>query len=385
MTMTQPTTQQPLDLTQPLALRANQREAWHNFPGQGVTFYEAASQILAADAKDGERRDLGITALNTYAFGPGPDGTASLATIPAPGRARQLIPLREHAFGQLCGRVKAPVSYMKRLPAKLQMACINHGIQSDAEQNGNTLRLAGGEARALLSDRYAALDNHVIIEVMEQVLRAAGMLADVRVRSISTGPTASMRLTLPDDDRVIENPRKVGDIVESGFDLLNGEIGNRSVLVGPVVWRLVCLNGMRSADRSAQQRLRHVGDPERLVEAFRDAVPSALAASRGLRDRMAKAVDVLVDDILAEFDGLRQFGLTTQDTRDVARDVFAERELALPESTDEWAQTIAQVRDVTAYDVLNGVTHVAQRKGTDRRLEMEEAAGRYLRRRVAAA
>lgn len=368
----------PFDLRKPLALAPDQKEAWLDFGNGGKSFYEAAEIILKAAEEDGERQDLGISALNTWAFGPAPDGTAALATIHVPGRDRRLVPLRKHAFSQLCSRVGAPASYIAKLPAKLQMACVNHGINHDAQQNGNLLRLAGGEARALLSDRYAALDNHLILETLERTLSEAGMIGDVRVRSVAVGPTCSLRMTLPGDDLVVPNPTKVGDIVECGLDVLNGEIGNRSVSISAVVWRLACLNGVRSADRSAQSSLRHVGDAARLAEAFRDAVPSVLASSRGLRDRMAKAIDVLVDDILGEFEGLSAFGLSKSDTRDVARDVMAERQLALPEDTNEWAGVLQGMRNVSAYDVLNGITHVAQSKPTDRRLEMEEAAGRYL-------
>lgn len=375
------------DADEPLKLCADQPAKWQDFKGDGITFYEAASKILEADENDGERTDVGVASLDTYAFIPAPGGSsvACLATIPAPGRKEKVFPLREHAFGQLCSRVGAPTSYLKKLPAKYQIVLLNHGIQNDAANNGNTLRLAGDEMRALLSDRYAALDNHVVIEVLEKTLKDAGMLKDARVRSIAYGPTASMRITLPGDDITVKNPHQVGDIVEVGLDLLNGEIGNRSISISPVTWRLVCLNGMRSADRTSTQRLRHVGDAQRLGEAFRDAVPSALAASRGMRKRMVKAIDVMVDDIMSEFDGLRAFGLGVADARDVARDVMADRKVTLPEDTKEWGATFAKLPKMSVYDVMNGVTHVAQAKPIDRRLELEQAASAYLRRRVRAA
>lgn len=374
----------PRDLNkEPLPFLQNQRERWVDFPGEGKTFLEAAEIILAAAKEDGEREELGIGDLSTWAFGPNPaTGVASLATVPLPGRPQHMVPLREHAFGQLCTRIGAPAAYIKKLPGKLQMACVQHGLRGLGDETAATLRLAGGEARALLSDRYAALDNHLIVDTLERTLRDAGMLGDVRVRSVALGPTCSLRMTLPHEDKVIAS-RKVGDIVELGLDILNGEIGNRAVSICPLTWRLVCLNGMRRADREVSHRLRHVGDPARLVEAFKDAVPAAIASARGLREQMEKATNRLIDDLLNEFDSLRAFGLTVTDTRDVAADVLAERSLALPANTDEWGSVFAQVRDVSAYDVLNGITHVAQRKGTDARIEMEEAAGKYLQRATA--
>jgi hypothetical protein len=366
-----------------MRIRPNEREQWLDFGNGGKSFHDAVELILAAAKEDGERADLGVASLGSWAFGPGPDGTASLATIPAPGREHKVLPLREHAFSQLCARLNAPPSYIRQLPGKLQMACVNYGIQHDTSTNGNTLRLANGEARALVSDRYAALDNHLILDVLDKTLRAAGLLGEVRVRSVAVGPTLSLRMTFPEHDAIVRSPH-VNDVVEVGLDLLNGEVGNRAISITPLTWRLVCLNGMRRADREMAQRLRHVGDPARIEEAFRDAVPVALAAGHGLRERMEQAVDQLIDDVMGEFSDLRAFGLSASESRDVARDVMASRSLALPEKTDDWGDVLASVADLSAYEVLNGVTHVAQSRNTDRRLELEESAGRYLYARTAA-
>lgn len=371
-----------VDPWSPLKLAEDQPAKWEDFPGEGVTFHDAAERIIAADDEDGERQDIGISRLDTWAFGWTVDGVAALATRPAPGRDHREVPLRSHAFTQLCSRVGAPTPYIKKLPAKLQAAALNWGIKEEASQNGNLLRLASGEARALLSDRYAPFDNRLVIEVLEDTLRKAGMLHDVRVRSVAYGKTASMRMTLPGDDLVIENPTKVGDVVEIGLDLLNGEIGNRSVSISPVTWRLVCLNGMRSAQKLGTTRLNHIGDPERLKEAFRDGVPAALASAQGLGDTMQKSIDVMLDDVLGELGALSAFGFGKGDARDVAADVLAERQVALPEDTDEWVDAFARAGQVTAWDVGNAITHVAQTRETDRRLEMEEAAHAYLLRRT---
>lgn len=370
-----------IDYSQPLRLLDNQSEKWQTF-AEPIGFYDAAEIIATAAEVDGERSDLGVGDMSTWAFGPAPDGVAAIATIPAPGRPQHLLRLRRHAFSQLCERTGAPPQYIRKLPVKLQMACMNHGMRNmDEKHRAGTLRLANGDARAVLSDRYAALDDHLVLEVMEKTLKAAGMLGDVRVRALATGPTTALRLTLPGDDIVVKSPQ-VNDIVEIGLDLLNGEVGNRAVSICPMTYRLVCLNGMRRADRESVSRLNHVGDPERLKEAFRDAVPSAIAASQGLRSRMKKAVDRLVDDLLGEFNGLDAFGLTRSESREVAGDVMIARQVALPADTKAWGETLRGVTDVTAYDVMNGITHVAQSRPVDRRLEMEESAARYLIKRT---
>ena len=365
------------DQSAPLKLATDQPQTWRDFGEDGIDFFEAANAILAADRADGVRAERGIARLDGWAFGPDREGYACLGDT----ETGEHFKLRSHAFAQLCSRVSAPAAYIRTLPSKLQTAALNWGIAKEATQNGNLLRLADGEVRALLSDRYVPLDNAKTLSVLESALDAAGLLHDVRVRSIATGGTASMRIVIPGDDIVIENPREVGDIVSIGLDLLNGEIGNRSVSVCPVTWRLVCKNGMRSADRSAVARLRHVGDADRLLEAFTDAVPKALAEARGLRTHMATAVDRMIDDALADIDRLRGFGLTVAETRDVARDLAAERKIALPGDPKTWGDV--DLGEVSVFDVSNAMTHFAQTKDTDRRVQIEEAAGAYLVKRAA--
>lgn len=363
--------------TEPLALHGNQGEHWRDYEAQHLTFDDACEMILASHREDGERQDLGVGDLSTWAFGPTPEGYAAIAPIPMPGRPAHLIPLREHGFRQLCARINAPPRYIRKLPAKLQIANVNWGLSRTPEKAA-TLRLADGQARAIVSDRYAALDDEVVLEVLRQTLHSAGMLSDVRVRAISTGITTAMRLTFPTGDDSLT--RKVGDVVECGLDFLNGEVGNRVVSLTPVLWRLVCLNGMRRGERKLdeQLRLRHIGAPERLEQAFRDAVPVALQSSAEIRQRMDKAVDRLLDDVLSEFDGLRSFGLSAGEARNVGRQVMAEREVALPEDKKQWRDVLAEVEGVTVFDVANGITRHAQNYSTDRRLDLEEAGAKYL-------
>lgn len=369
------------DLTLPLTLASDQPERWINYGDAGVPFDRACEDWHAERAKDGEVEDLQVGDLSTWSFGP-VGQTAALAPIPVPGRPRYLVPLRRRAFTQLCGLIGAPSNYLTSLPARYQLSLVNHGLQAlKSSEKSALVRGVGGEARAILSDRYAPLDGERVLDTVRHVLRESGQLGSVRVRSLAVGSTASLRLTFPEHDAVIQHSRKVGDIVEVGLDVLNGEVGNRALSISPLTWRLICLNGMRSASTEDASRFRHVGDPERLHQAFADALPVAIAGGQRLRDLMQKATEVLIDDALAEFD-LSAFGFTPTESQDVARDAMAERSMALPASTKDWGDAFAEVRDLTAYDVANAITHVAQTRGTDRRVEMEEAAGRYLDRTV---
>lgn len=371
-----------LDQSKPLAILPDQSESWQSFK-EPISFDAAAQLVLTAAQHDGARTDRGVGDLSTWLFGPTNDGHAAITPMPVPGRPQVLVPLREHAFRQLCARTGAPSGYIEKLPMKLQMACMNHGMQrGDANGKAALVRFAGDSARAIVSDRYAALDDAHVLETLRASLHAAGRLSDVRVRAVAVGTTTAMRLTFPDHAAIVRSPQ-VNDIVEVGLDVVNGEIGNRAIAITPSTFRLVCLNGMRRQHKEVAHRLRHTGDPKRLAEAFQDALPVAIAGGEQLRARMAMAVDRLVDDVLGELDGLSAFGLQANEVRDVTRELAAGVGLVLPSNTAEWTDPLATIRTASMYDVANAVTHFAQSRGTDRRLELEESAAQYLYRRVA--
>jgi hypothetical protein len=360
-----------------LIVLPDQPERWTAHGREPLTWDQARERVAAADREDGERADVAIGDLSSYVVGPGDGGVASLAAIPVPGRpSAAQIPMRRGAFRHLAAAVKAPPEYLLSLPAKLATACLSTGLQRlDPSNTSKLLRLANGEARAIASERYAPLDNALVLDTAERTLRAMGMLGDVRVTDLAVGPTLSMRLVMPGET----TPVRAGDVISTGFDLLNGEVLNRSVSITPVTHRLICLNGMRRWDSGAAKRWNHVGDPERLRQAFTDALPVALAEAQGLRQRMAAAVDMLIDDALGEVHGLSAFGFSGTETRTIARDLYADRGVALPNAIDDWTDVVRGT-PVTVYDVANAITHAAQARGVDDRLTWEERGGAYLTR-----
>jgi hypothetical protein len=259
----------------PLRPRPDQRERWHTFTDP-VPFDVAAQRILDAHREDGERDDVVTTDLRSWAFGSQDGHTMQLVRVPFAGRdPGEPLPLRELAFSQLAQKIGAPAPYLRELPAKLQMACINYGLAR--REGAALLRLAGGEVRAVLSDRYAAADDALLLDIVSDCLDRTGYRHDVMVRAAGVGPHTVLRLTLPGEGV----PVKVDDVIEHGIDLGNSELGLRSVQITPVTHRLVCTNGMRAWRSQAAVRMRHIGDPERLRDQIADAIPVAFAEARG--------------------------------------------------------------------------------------------------------
>ena len=99
---------------------------------------------------------------------------------------------REHAFTQLCGRVGAPSQYIGKLPGKLQMACLNHGLRGAKERAG-TIRMAGGEQLSVTG--FQVIDEAKFNAMPDDVFadwRKKGWLALVYCQLLSTGSWATL-------------------------------------------------------------------------------------------------------------------------------------------------------------------------------------------------
>ncbi|MBR1438896.1 MAG: DUF932 domain-containing protein, partial [Synergistaceae bacterium] len=111
----------------------------------------------------------------------------------------------------------------------------------------NTLSVA----RALLSDRYRRIDN---TEIATAVLPLFAGQSDMEV--ISSAVTES-RLFIKVVNRRLEQEVKPGDIVQAGVVISNSEVGLGAVSVQPLIYRLVCSNGLIAGD--VGERRTHIG------------------------------------------------------------------------------------------------------------------------------
>lgn len=357
----------------PLKPRPDQREHWlaHLEP---KPFDTAADEILGLHKHDGHRDDVVVGDLRAWAFGSSDGATAQLAAVL--GDRTPPHALRELAFSQLCTRLGAPSSYIRELPGRLQVACLNHGLVH--AQQPALLRLAGGEVRAVLGGAYAPIDDADLLDLVADALDHAGLRGSAMVRASATGNTTLMRITMPGDPYVV----KPGDVVERGIDITNSEVGLRSVGITPISYRLVCSNGLRAWKSESTSRFRHVGDPKRLRDLLRGAIPVALAEARGDLERWRRAVDLIADSALEEIESLRGFGLGSTEVQAVGRHLALEQG-AMPSTLRDFDVVSEMLKKpVTVFDLTNAITATARDRSTATRIAMEDAAGGYLARRT---
>ncbi len=164
----------------------------------------------------------------------------------------------------------------------------NHWFNREPEER--MVRTLDGVARAFLSNRYRRIDNY---EIASAVLPIIGEMPDARFESCQI---TENRMYI----KVI-NPRLVtevvpGDIVQAGLVITNSETGQGAFSVQPLIYRLVCSNGMTVND--AAIRRNHVGRVTSAEENFLIYRDETIAADdRAFLMKVQDTVRSAVDEV----------------------------------------------------------------------------------------
>ena len=155
--------------------------------------------------------------------------------------------LRSIAHQQLAATLSIPKPYYDRMLADapdLLSANVNRWLEKQPAKK--LIRTLDGQVRAILSDSYRPLDN---LDLAEAVIpRLIGLEAEV-----VSGEVTENRFYLKAVTAKIEGEVKKGDSIRAGLVVSNSEVGQGSLRVEALDFRLVCLNGMirESAIRKA--------------------------------------------------------------------------------------------------------------------------------------
>ena len=320
------------------------------------------------------------------------DNSERLALL-VPGRDEPVMPTH-WSFGQLCGLVGAPSSYLRQLPAPLAGINLQHGLLSHRAELVKTLEAGDGrvELRAVTGPDYGRIWDH---ELVAAVIKIAGNgTGDTRwkvpgvldwntmthnpfvdVTKDTTTLYASDRdvfLFLVDDTHPIEAgrlPDGSPDLYFRGFYCWNSEVGSKTLGIASFYLRAVCMNrnlwGVENFEeitirhsKFAAQRFAHEAAPA--LTRFADSSPAPFVA--GIRAAREQIV-ARSDDDRETF--LRKCGCSKSETAKIVETVLQE-EGRPPESL---------------FDFVQGITALARGKAhQDARLELEGKAKRLLER-----
>ena len=205
------------------------------------------------------------------------------------------FPLTEIAHNQLGSHVGIPAKYYDRMLSdspELLAANVNHWLAS--EKSTQMVRTMNGRARAILSNRYRAIDNDMVAQAVLPTLLERGSELGLRIESADV---SEKRLYIKAVSERITGT-VVGQAVQAGIVISNSEIGLHSFKVEEFMLILSCLNGAIRPD-SAMKKY-HVGrasaELEHAFEVFSNSTRKA--DDKALMMKMA-------DVVKASFDGKR--------------------------------------------------------------------------------
>lgn len=174
-----------------------------------------------------------------------------MLSMPTNGHMERFA-INDLAHEQIGSRLNIPKRYYDLMLAEapeLLSANVNHWLHGSEDRR--MVRTLDGRVRAFLSDRYRPLDN---LGVAEAVLPVLGEAAGLRIASCEI---TERRLYIQAVNERVQGEVKKGDAVQAGVCISNSEVGCGALIVSPLIFRLVCENGMIRED--SQMRKYHAG------------------------------------------------------------------------------------------------------------------------------
>lgn len=334
---------------------------------QGMTIQQAAAEIMRqSEAKADYLVNTENLHMETC------DGVPTLRLLDGDGIDRveplDILPTAHRQMGEY---LNIPWKYYDRMLQEnigLLARNVNTWLHQGPEQR--MIRTIDGRARAFLSNRYQRIDN---IDIARITLPIIQEMPDVIYESCN----------LSDDYMYIKvvNPRLTaevapGDVVQAGVVISNSETGQGAVCVQPLIYRLVCRNGMTVND--ARTRRNHIGRVNRSDENFLIYSEATLAADdhafiMKVQDTVRAAVDeARFAKVLDKLRESKDKKLNTADIPSVVKLATSSLHMTEAES-DGVFQHLIQDADYTLYGLANAVTRYSQDVADyDRASKLEE-------------
>lgn len=334
---------------------------------QGMTIQDAAKEIMRQSQA---KADYLVNTANLHMETC--DGVPTLRLLDDSGMDRvEPLDILTTAHRQMGTYLNIPWKYYERMLQNnigLLARNVNTWLQQGPEQR--MIRTIDGRARAFLSNRYRRIDN---IDIAKITLPIIQQMPDAIYESCN----------LSDDYMYIKvvNPRLTaevvpGDIVQAGVVISNSETGQGAVCVQPLIYRLVCSNGMTVNE--ARTRRNHIGrvssaDENLLIYSKETLEADDKAFIMKVQDTVRAAVDeARFAKILGKLRESTDKKLNTADLPSVVKLASSSMGITDAES-DGVLQRLIEGTDYTLYGLANAVTrHSQDVEDYDRASKLEE-------------
>lgn len=278
---------------------------------------------------------------------------------------------------QLADKLKIPHAYFERMRTEqptLLDSNVNTWLHSEDERR--MIRTLDGSVRAVLSERYRRLDN---FDLAESVLPILQQLPEARFESVEL---TSTRMYLKCVTPRLTFEMAPGDVVQAGVVVSNSEVGLGMLSVQPLLYRLVCRNGLIAQDQTLRKTHvgRAIGTDEEALTVFRSDTLQAddKAFFLKVRDVVQAAVsEATFRETAMKLQRTLNIPLVGNPVRTV--EVLAQRyTLTEAERSGVLRHLIAE-GNLSGYGLVNAVTHFSQDVDDyDRATEFEALGGKLI-------
>ncbi len=301
-------------------------------------------------------------------------------------------PMTDNFMRQVCTWADLPLKYLDTMQQRGRGELVARNLNSwldNVGKRGSENRLFRGydgmlncedelrQFRSFHSDKYRVFDNFDLLDGINPVLqRLNDEVGGIKIESCGlTDKRMYLKIVFPQ----IEGEVAKGDIVKSGVVISNSETGQGAISVKPLIFRLVCLNGMVLPDRGT--RSTHLGKASQEGEMVyegdtMDALHKALKLQ--LRDHVAECADTAVFENSLQ----RMRALASSDEAvdpDATLEKVAKKYVLTEVETKSAKKSLWGSGDFTAWGFLNAVTNVANdHSNYDRASDLERIGGRIL-------
>lgn len=291
---------------------------------------------------------------------------------------RQVLDIGPVAHEQIADRLKIPRQYYRRM-AETEPDLLSQNVNTWLHKNPETrlVRTLDNNVRAFLSDRFRPLDNYMIASAALPVLR------DTPGIHIKSTALTERRLYIQAVTEKITAEVRAGDVIQAGIVISNSEIGCGSVRVEPLLYRLICLNGMVT---SYSLRKYHVG---KKLDSNDSEIYEHFATDTIEKDNESFMLKVR-DIVKAAFNEVRfnkevvKLRAATEDkiAPEAVNDTIVEITKRFSMNDGEGSRLLGNLisdGDLTKYGLANAVTAIANdMEDYDRGVELERIGGQII-------
>lgn len=262
-----------------------------------------------------------------------------------------------YAHRQIGSYLSIPQAYydlMKDKNPKLLGINVNDWLGQSTDRR--MLRTLDGEARAFLSDRYKRIDNYDIAQVTLPII---SQIPDVQIVSCNLTPGKMYIKAI--NPRLFDNVVP-GDTVQAGIIISNSEVGLGAVNIQPLVYRLVCENGMVVND--AVTRKTHLGPTISEDNIFYYSKETVEADDKAFILKIQDTVRAAVDEakfrmVVEQMRSAKDARMNTANVPEFVR--LASRNFGITESEEKGVlQHLIEGNDLSLYGLSNAVTRYSQ-------------------------